>query len=151
MKTKKVIGIILGVLLSFTAIFAIIHLVTREKVPEGALLVIQGEEKAYVLLEKLPMTKVEGTIRNGKGEEIQVEMEGVLALEALKATKIDISSIQFVKVVAEDEFSAEVSMEELSEPDKVYLAKEDGQMRLVVFGDDNAKRNVRDVVRLEAW
>ena len=134
--------------MSLMAILAIIHLTAREKVPEGALLIQQGEKKSYVLLEELPMTNVEGTIRNGKGQVIQIQTEGVPALEVLEATGVDTTSFQTVKVVASDEYAADVSFEELCEPDKVFLTKEDGQIRLVVFGDGDSKRNVRDVVRL---
>ena len=54
-----------------------------------------------------------------------------------------------VKVTAADEFSAELSGGEVNEDGKAYLVSEDdGSMRLVVFGDSNAKRKVIDVAIL---
>ena len=53
-------------------------------------------------------------------------------------------------MTADDEFSAELSGDEVNEAGKAYLVGEDdGSMRLVVFGDSNAKRNVRNVVSVE--
>ena len=43
----------------------------------------------------------------------------------------------------------EVSKEEVDEDGKVYLLKEDdGSLRLVVFGDENSKRSVSNVVKM---
>ena len=43
-----------------------------------------------------------------------------------------------------------ISGDEVNDADKAYLVSEDdGSMRLVVFGDSNAKRNVRNVVSVE--
>ena len=68
----------------------------------------------------------------------------------IKGAGFDPSGAAAVKVTADDEFSAELSGDELDEAGKAYLVSEDdGSMRLVVFGDSNAKRNVRNVVSVE--
>mgnify|MGYP006865372580 CR=1 FL=1 len=61
------------------------------------------------------------------------------------------SAIRQVTVKASDEFYAVLTAEDISQPDKAYLIQEDGEEwpRLVVFGDPDSKRKVKEVVRLE--
>lgn len=149
MKTKKLIVILLGILIGLTAILAVVHSVTRDKVPEGALLIQYNGKDSYVSLDKLSLTEVRGTILNGKGEEKEVQAQGVSIPELLKAAGIDGAQIQAVSAVADDEFSAELSADEINEDGRAFLAKdEDGSMKLIVFGDSDSKRNVRSVVKL---
>lgn len=149
MKTKKTILILLAVLLCLTAGLAAAHSITRDKVPAGALLLQHGDRQDYVLLEKLPMEEISGVIRNGKGEEMELQEQGVALSAVLRSAGIDSAAVQTLSAVAEDEFSAELSGEEVNEPGKAFLAKDkDGSMKLIVFGDSNSKRNVRNVVKL---
>ena len=51
--------------------------------------------------------------------------------------------------VANDEYSAMVSKDELDQTDKVYLLVGiEDRPQLVVFGDENSKRNVSGIIRL---
>ena len=51
--------------------------------------------------------------------------------------------------VADDEYSAMVSKDELDQTDKVYLlVGTEDRSQLVVFGDENSKRNVSGIIRL---
>lgn len=136
-------------LFCLTAALAAAHSITRDKVPEGALLIQYGDKKDYLLLEKLPMEEISGSIRNGKGEELEIHEQGVSLSGVLKAAGIDSSVLQMVSAVAEDEFSAEISAEEVNESGRAFLARnKDGSMKLIVFGDSNSKRNVRNVIKL---
>ena len=68
----------------------------------------------------------------------------------IKNAGFDPNNAAAVKVTADDEFSAELSGDEVNEAGKAYLVSEDdGSMRLVVFRDSNAKRNVRNVVSVD--
>ena len=70
--------------------------------------------------------------------------------DVIEKAGFDPDNAAAVKVTADDEFSAELTGGEVNEAGKAYLVcEDDGSMRLVVFGDSNAKRNVRDVVILE--
>ena len=147
MKTKKIVII---VLLAVTAAIAAIHLGVRKQVPEGALQVNSGDETFYVEIEKLPIEKVHGVIVNGKGEEIEIDAEGISLRDILSDLGIDVEGIVSVKVTAGDEFSAELTGKEVRESGKAYLYQEGQQsVTLVVFGDSNAKRNVRGVERID--
>ena len=137
MKSKKTVYIILAVLLVLTAALAAAHLTTREKVPEGAILVRQSGEERYVEPDRLFQTAVTGTIVNGKGEERSIDARGI-ALDDLAKGGYDV-----IEVTASDEYSALVSADE---KDSAFLIlNDDGSVQLVVFGDANSKRAVRNV------
>lgn len=146
MKSKKIIVGIIICLIAITAIFTCIHLTTRDKVVEGAISVEVDGSTKEVSLDSLSLTKVEGSVVNGKGEEKTVSGDGILVKDLL-ATLSD-SAINEITVVADDEYSAQISGDEISEDAKVYLLIEEGKGNLVVFGDQNSKRNVSNVVKI---
>ncbi|MBR0130683.1 MAG: hypothetical protein IJM08_05225 [Firmicutes bacterium] len=148
-KQNKAIIAILVLLVIAAAVFAVIHLTTRENVPEGAIAIHVGEDVKYVDPSKLTQVPVQGTVINGKGQEIPVDEQGYELSELLKAAKIDISAIGGIKVTAADEFSASLTKEEVNESGKAYIVQGEDGLQLVVFGDPNMKRNVRNVERIE--
>lgn len=149
-KSTKIIMAAIAALIALTAVFAIIHSAARTEVPDGALLVSCGGEKKYVDLASLDTVSVRGSVVNGKGEKSDVNTQGVPLADVIKGAGFDPNGAVTVNVTADDEFSAELSGDELNEDGKAYLVSEDdGSMRLVVFGDSNAKRNVRNVVSVE--
>lgn len=149
-KSTKIIMAAIAALIALTAVFAIIHSAARTEVPDGALLVSCGGEKKYVDLASLDTVSVRGSVVNGKGEKSDVNTQGLPLAEVIENAGFDPNGAVTVKVTADDEFSAELSGDELNEDGKAYLvSEEDGSMRLVVFGDSNAGRNVRNVVSVE--
>ena len=140
-KSSKIIIVIIAVLLALTAVLAIVHFSSREQIPEGALLVSCGDEKEYVDLKSLESVPVQGTVVNGKGEESEIDTQGVSLADVIEQAGFDPDN---------DEISAELTGGEVNEAGKAYLVcEDDGSMRLVVFGDSNAKRNVRNVVSVD--
>ena len=149
-KSTKIIMAAIAALIALTAVFAIIHSAARTEVPDGALLVSCGGEKKYVDLASLDTVSVRGSVVNGKGEKSDVNTQGVPLADVIENAGFDPNGAVTVKVTADDEFSAELSGDELNEDGKAYLVSEDdGSMRLVVFGDSNAGRNARNVVSVE--
>lgn len=149
-KSTKIIIAAIAALIALTAVFATIHSAARTEVPDGALLVSCGGEKKYVDLASLDTVPVRGSVVNGKGEKSDVNTQGVPLADVIENAGFDPNGAVTVKVTADDEFSAELSGDELNEDGKAYLvSEEDGSMRLVVFGDSNAGRNVRNVVSVE--
>ena len=116
-----------------TAVLAVLHLTTRTSEIEGAILV---NGKAVQLAE-LELSPVVGTIANGKGEKTQLDTQGI-ALTSICESDTTVTS--------SDEYSALISADELN---KAYLISEGDGLRLVVFGDENAKRDVKNVVRID--
>jgi len=145
-KHRAVVFII--ILLVITGIASVIHLRTRNEVPEGAIEVISGEDTYIVDIAKLTYEQVTGTRVNGKGEEKEVNASGILLKEVL--AEAGITEYGIVSVVADDAYSVEVSAEEVDKPSSVYLIQdeEDVRLRLIVFGDKDSKRNVSNVVQL---
>ena len=143
---SKAIIIILAILLVLTAVLTVLHLITREQVPEGALAVHVGEKVSYVDLASLQTEAVSGTVINGKGEAMEISAQGVEVAELLRTAGVDPAAAGSVTITAADEFSAVLTGAEVNEEGKAYLAEdEDGSMKLIVFGDENMKRNVRNV------
>ena len=149
-KSTKIIMAAIAALIALTAVFVIIHSATRTEVPDGALLVSCGGEKKYVDLNSFNAVPVQGSVINGKGEKSYIDTQGVPLADVIKGAGFDPNNAAAVRVTADDEFSVELSGDELNEEGKAYLVGEnDGSVRLVVFGDSNAKRNVRNVVSVE--
>lgn len=149
-KNSKIIIAVIAALIALTAVLAVIHSAARTEVPDGALLVSCDGEKKYVDINSLDAVPVQGSVVNGKGEKSDIDTLGVPLAVVIKNAGFDPSGAAAVKVTADDEFSAELSGDELNEAGKAYLVSEDdGSMRLVVFGDSNAKRNVRNVVSVD--
>ena len=86
------------------------HFSSREQIPEGALLVSCGDEKEYVDLKSLESVPVQGTVVNGKGEESEIDTQGVSLADVIEQAGFDPDNAAAVKVTADDEFSAELAM-----------------------------------------
>ena len=147
MKKSKLTIIIIGILVVLTAVLAVIHLTTRQQEQEGALQVVCGNKTAAISIEDLkPVAQVDGTVTNNAGEEKQISGPGILVSDVLKLAGVKPESI--VKVTSSDEYSVILTAEEVAEEGKAWLMLEEDSLRLIVFGDQGAKRNVKNVVRL---
>lgn len=134
---KKSVKWIIAVLLLLTVALAAVHLTTRTPDTEGAVLV-NGQAVEISGLELSPVT---GTVINGKGEEKQIDAQGILL------SKLIGSEFSSATVTASDEYSAVV---EKQDSDNAYLiVTDDGSLRLVVFGDENSKRDVKNVSKID--
>lgn len=146
MKNKKLL-LAIAVLVTVTAVLAVIHLNNSPEVNAGDLLILQGSNESCVTIRPQQLVPVTGTLVNGKGDQIPVDSMGLALVDVLGLAGFE--ALSDVIVTARDEYSAEVTAEELAAPGKVYLTVEtDGTFRLVVFGDCNSKRNVSDVIKL---
>lgn len=144
MKKIKPIPALIAALVLLTAIAAAIHLATRTDVRSGTLRVEYGDKAVELDVGRLELGPVRGAVRNGKGEELAVDGQGVLLSQVLE--QAGVGGYTAVTVTADDEYSAAVTAAEAADPGRVYLLLEgDGSLRLVVFGDENSKRNVSNV------
>lgn len=145
MKTHKALLLIL-VLVIITGIAAWFHLTSREVVAEGTLQITVSGNTKTIELAALDYAPVSGVRVNGKGETISVEGRGILVKDLLASTKI--ASYSKVTVVSDDSYTADLTAEEVAESGKAYLLLEQPYLRLVVFGDQNSKRSVSNVVQI---
>lgn len=146
MKKKVVFGVI-GVFLAMTAVLAVIHQMTRTEEVEGAVLVEFAGQSVAVQIEDMPLSVVKGTVVNGKGDMREIDAQGILLADVLTLAGVENMPESGVLVTAADEYSVEVTADELAEEDKVYLLQEETP-RLLVFGDNSEKRNVKNVARI---
>ena len=73
---------------------------------------------------------------------------GVPVAEILKS--VDAAEFSTVTVVADDEYRADLTAAEAEDEQNVFFVlQEDGGLQLIVFTDNNSKRNVSNVVRME--
>ena len=145
MKTHKALLLIL-VLVMITGIAAWFHLSSREEAAEGTLQITVSGNTQTIELAALDYAPVSGVRVNGKGETISVEGRGILVKDLLASTKI--ASCSKVTVVSDDSYTAELTAEEVAEDGKAWLLLEQPYLRLVVFGDQNSKRSVSNVVQI---
>ena len=150
MKKNLMIKIVL-VLALITAVFAVVHLSTRQAEEAGAIQVSVQGRMTSIPLSKLPLQDVSGTTVNGKGEEKTIEGQGTPLSEVLTQAGVDRSTVQQVTISAADEFSAVLTVGEVAEDGKAYLLQEGGEERprLIVFGDPDSKRRGKDGARIE--
>lgn len=148
---KNLIPKIIIVLALVTAVLAAVHLATRPTEEAGAIQITYSGKTVSVPLSKLPLQDVSVTVVNGKGEEKILEGKGTPLSEALAQAGADLTAARQVTVSAADEFSAVLTAREAVEEGRAYLMREEGKERprLVVAGDPDSKRQVKDVARIE--
>lgn len=151
MKKNSSLKIVIGLVL-LVIVLAGIHFAVRQPEEAGAIQVTVDGKTVSVPLSKLPLQDVSGTAVNGKGEEKAVEGRGAPVSDVLTQAGVDLSAIRQIRVVAADEFSAILTVQEATEEGRAYLLQEEGEERprLVVFGDPDSRRRVKDVARIEA-
>ncbi len=137
---KGLLAVII-ILLAITTGAAIWYNRSLNKTPEHSLVVVTGGEEKVVDIDKLDLVSFSGTAVNGKGEQKDIETEGI-RLEDV----IDSSDYSEVTVTSDDAYTVDVKKEEMGE---AWLEIEEGSARLYVFSDTNSKRNVKNVVRIE--
>jgi len=146
-------------LTAIAAVFIMIGVILAVKVrgnaPDQSGLIIQnGEKTITVSWEDINQTTFTGEIINGKGETSNHEYKGIELVELFKVNGIEIKEDTKITVTSEDNYTAELTGEEVLTGNKVYVAvvcdnesiegiegNQGGQ--LVVYGDANAKRQVR--------
>ena len=141
-KDKKILLVVILLLALITAGAACWYLSTREETTGKTIKVVTGGSEKSVELSSLSLTSMSGTVVNGKGETKEINGQG-----SKLADVIGTADYSEVTVTADDEYSATVKKEEI---DNAWLQVEEDEAMLVVFGDENSKRNVKNVVRIEA-
>ncbi len=144
---KKRILILILILFAVTAAITAIYLRSREKTEAGDLRIKTDSGELTVSIDKLPLSGISGEVKNQKGEIKKIDAEGysLSDIPAL-AGVVDYSEIS---VFSDDEYHAVLSKDELSDHERAWIIKEEDMLRLIVFGDEDSKRNVKNVVRIE--
>jgi len=148
---RNLIPKILIVLVLVTAALAVIHLATRPEEEAGAIQIVYNHKTVSLPLSGLHLQDVSIPVVNGRGEKKTIEGRGAPLSEVLIQAGADLNTAQQVTVRAADEFYAVLTAQEAAEKDKAYLILEEGEERprLVVTGDPDSKRQVKDAARIE--
>ena len=139
MRSRKLIVGLLSVLLAGIALLSVITRRDMTPIPDGAVLVTKNGNATILVLAEQELTPIRGQLVNGSGKTVRFEGIG-LCLESLAD-----ETVKTVKVVSADNYSAELSEEELY---RAYLITENG-VRLIVIGDRDRKRDVKNVISIE--
>lgn len=142
---NKSVGTILAVVILILAGVTVFAARTYQgelaDVPEGQIVLATDGAEKIIRFSDMKLSDMSGDMKNGKGETKHIEGKGVLIADVVGKT--DFSE---AVVIADDAYRAVVTPEDLE--NAWMLVNEEGA-RLVVFGDDNAKRDVKNVVRIE--
>ena len=150
MRRNRIIPLVLLILAAAVALLAILHLTSDRIVERGKVEIIRKGQTSLFGEIDIARIPVQGELVNGKGESIKIDAKGSLLADVLVSAGIDPAEVAVLKISSHDEYSAEISGEELLEAGKVYLISDgEGSFTLVVFGDSNSKRKVKNVVRIE--
>ena len=126
-----------------------------EKELEGAITLKAGEKTVAVPLKALDQLAFEGETVNGKGDRSTHAYRGIELKDLLESNGVKTDAIFAVTVESADQYTTELTGDELRETGRVYVVVEmDGKpvpgieegkpgAQLVVFGDPNSRRNVR--------
>ena len=150
MRRNRIIPLLLLILAAAVALLAILHLTSNRIVERGQVEIIRKDQKVFIGGSDIARIPVKGALVNGKGESVKIDAKGSLLADVLVSAGIDPAEVAVLKISSQDEYSAEISGEELLEAGKVYLISAgEGSFTLVVFGDSNSKRKVKNVARIE--
>ena len=154
-KRNLVITVILVLAATLISVF---YLRGRTQSPRGSLNICYEDKEISVEPFTLSLSEVKGTVVNGKGEEKEISAKGVSVMDVLSLAGIGNGDFAYVRAVSSDEYAAELLAQEVADDGIAFLIRDssDGgkeagglSIRLVVFGDSNSKRQVKDVVRIE--
>lgn len=129
--------IVTAVLLAVTAVTAVIYLSVRSPEVDNCV-VIDGQAVPVGFFDR---SSVEGQIINGKGQLIHICARGCNLFDIIPADREQIT------VTAADAYRAVLSRND--EANAFLILCDDGSVRLIVFGDGNSKRDVKNVSRID--
>lgn len=152
MKRKSIAVVIL--LLILTGIVSFLYLRSRKNAPKGSLTVTCDGRTELVDPFRAPPVSVRGTTVNSKGQKKDIDETGVSLSGVIALTGFGKEPYTSARVVSSDEYAADVTADEISDPQKVFLVRSEskdgsGEIRLIVFGDENSKRQIKDVTKIE--
>lgn len=143
-KNKKLIAVIAGILVllvAVTCIAATQYLGNRKSTLEGSVILFAEGKETTLSLSDMKTSPVSVDMVNGKGESKHIEGMGIRLSEVTGET-----GFEQVSVISDDAYSATVAADEI---ENAILLIEEGSARLIVEKDKNAKRDVKNVVRIE--
>lgn len=153
MKKKHILIIVILILL--TALIAAIWLLTRSpEAPKGSLTIVGAGKETVVDPAKASPVDVKGETVNAKGEKKNVDTKGYSLKDVISLSGVKEGDYTSAKITSSDEFSASLTAAEIADSKTAFLVVEktdsgDSSYKLIVFGDNDSKRQVKNVKRIE--
>ena len=142
---KKTLFIVIAVLVVIAAVLAIVVSNSMPKKEPCELIISENGTQTKIDLNSLKLVDVKGTITMASGKTKDIDSKGIEVRDLLAGKKYST-----VAVNAEDNYSAELTAEDIEKPQNAYIILgEENRPRLVVMSDTNAKRDVKNVLTLE--
>ena len=153
--------IILVLIAAVTVVGLLVRNSILEKEKADAIILKANGKEIIIPISSLNQEDFTGETVNGKGEHFTYSYRGIELKTLLEKNKISLDSITSVTAIAADQFSAAYTGDEVREAKRVYLAVQvDGVAvegiekgkpgaQMIVFGDPNSKRLVRNLQTLE--
>ena len=153
-KRKTHLIIIVVVLIAFTAGIASVWMATMKMPPKGSIAIVYDDKEYYFDPAKGSAVDVSGVVMNAKGETKTISAKGYLLKDAITLSGIKAFDYTSATVLASDAFTASLTSDEIAAPDTVFLTENkadngDISYTLVVFGDKDSKRRVKNVIRIQ--
>jgi len=139
-------AIFIAALFMLTIFAAAWHLTTRTQTVAGAIIVAFGESQVVLHADALTLSAVKGEIVNAKGDVTAIDARGISLPQLLATAGAEHAAA--VTTVASDEYSARLTANEFDRAHIILL--EDDSLQMIVFGDPDSRRNVRNLAEVIA-
>ena len=140
-KNSIIICILFTLIVMVSTGITFFYLQGRQSTPPNSLVIEREGKNTVVDFSTLSLESFSGTVVNGKGQSKEVSGQGI-RIDKL----IGDSGFTEARVVADDEYNAVVKPADTA---NAWIQIESGKARLIVFGDSDSKRAVKNVVRIE--
>jgi len=142
---KKTVLIILAALIVIAAVLAIIVSQSMPKKTANELIIIENGKETKIDLNSQKLVDVKGTMTMASGKTKEIDAKGIEVRDLLAGR-----TYSTVVVNAEDNYSAELTSEDINKEGNAYIILgEENKPRLVVLSDTNAKRDVKNLLTIE--
>ena len=140
-KNSIIICILFTLIVMVSTGITFFYLQGRQSTTPNSLVIEREGKNTVVDFSTLSLESFSGTVVNGKGQSKEVSGQGI-RIDKL----IGDSGFTEARVVADDEYNAVVKPADTA---NAWIQIESGKARLIVFGDSDSKRAVKNVVRIE--
>ena len=145
MKKKAVVIIVLVVLAVIAAVLAAAVAGSMPEKKPCEVIITENGKQSRIDLTAQKLTDVKGTITMASGKTKEIDAKGIELRHLLEGY-----SFSAATVIAEDNYSAQLTAEDIEKAQNSYLIlDENNKPRLVVMTDTNAKRDVKNVLTIE--
>lgn len=158
-KEKWIVPITFTIIVALISVLGWIHLNSQPEIEANTIEIISSNgEKLILPIDVLPLEQFEGEHKRQVGDPVPRSFEGVSLNKLItEICNIDFDENNVIVVTSEDNFSVELTYEEVTQEGNVYLAiimdgeklknlSEDGQApMLVILNDDFSSRWARNV------